>query len=441
MKPAAVSRIPVRRRILLASLLLTTFGMVALIVLVAIVLNTVVGANVDEVLNDRVTAASSTLQREGPTVRVRETEDPIESFIWFFDSTGRLLEGARTPRALRGPLTDLARSSERTWTEQDGWRLLATPVTLQGEQEPAAVVVAGVPLAPYRTTTTVALLVSAGLGVLVVIGVGLMTAWTVWRALQPVAGMAQRASEWSEKDLNKRFDLGEPHDEITQLGKVLDVLLERVARAIRAEQRLTSEVAHELRTPLTVIRAEADLALTDPQVPADERVRFHRIITSADSMASAVDTLLALARGDVGQDRVPVDRVLRAAAAAVDGTNGRLTVNPARDLSIAVPENVALRALLPLVENALRYAAENVTLTATATASQVQIAVIDDGAHANIQPSVDVFEPGIRDPASPSTGLGLSVARRTARAAGGDVTLHGLSPTTFVLALPRARIQ
>jgi signal transduction histidine kinase len=252
--------------------------------------------------------------------------------------------------------------------------------------------------------------------------------------------MAQRASEWSEKDLNKRFDLGEPHDEITKLGEVLDVLLERVARAIRAEQRLTSEVAHELRTPLTVIRAEADLAVSDPQVPADERVRFHRIITSADSMASAVDTLLALARGDVGHDRVPVDTVLRAVAAATGGADGRVTIDPARNLSIAVPENVALRALLPLVENALRYAAEHVTLTTTATASQVQIAVIDDGANVDMLPSA-VFEPGFRDPASPGAGLGLSVARRTARAAGGDVTLGALAPTTFVLSLPRARVQ
>lgn len=73
--------------------------------------------------------------------------------------------------------------------------------------------------------------------------------------------MAERAADWSEHDLSHRFGLGPPTNELAALGETLDHLLDRVAMAIRSEQRLTSELAHELRTPLTAIQGSADLAL------------------------------------------------------------------------------------------------------------------------------------------------------------------------------------
>src|SRR5205085_589409 len=102
-----------------------------------------------------------------------------------------------------------------------------------------------------------------------------LLAWLIiGRALAPVAEMARTATAWSENRLDRRFGLGPARDEITGLGAVLDSLLERVGAAIRAEQRLTAELAHELRTPLTVIRGEAQLGRTTAGIRARERDRF-----------------------------------------------------------------------------------------------------------------------------------------------------------------------
>ena len=73
--------------------------------------------------------------------------------------------------------------------------------------------------------------------------------------------MAERAEDWSAQNLARRFDLGLPVNELSQLGQTLDHLLDRVAQAIRAEQRLSAELAHEIRTPLAAIRGSAELAL------------------------------------------------------------------------------------------------------------------------------------------------------------------------------------
>ena len=60
--------------------------------------------------------------------------------------------------------------------------------------------------------------------------VGLIARWVSTRSLAPVAQMAERATDWSEHDLDHRFDLGPPVNELTALGATLDGLLDRVAR-------------------------------------------------------------------------------------------------------------------------------------------------------------------------------------------------------------------
>jgi signal transduction histidine kinase len=268
-----------------------------------------------------------------------------------------------------------------------------------------------------------------------------MSAWTVTRALRPVTSMARSAAAWSEHDLDRRFDLGPPHDEITELGTVLDALLGRVARALVAEQRLTSELAHELRTPLTVVRAEAELALRAPALPAGEADRLRRIIASTDHLATVIESLLSAARGaSSAETPVPVADVLAAGASAASTGRGdvELVVEPAGALYVATPVDVAARALAPLVANALRYARSAVTVAARDGGSTVAIEVRDDGPGIDPDQREDVFAPGRRAVDSPGAGLGLPLARRVARGSGGDVQLAEGSPTRFVLTLPKA---
>ncbi len=64
------------------------------------------------------------------------------------------------------------------------------------------------------------------------------------------------AEDWGAHDLDRRFDLGPPRDELTGLAATLDHLLARIAASRRHEQRFAEDVAHELRTPLARIRGQ-----------------------------------------------------------------------------------------------------------------------------------------------------------------------------------------
>ena len=100
---------------------------------------------------------------------------------------------------------------------------------------------------------------------------------------------------------------------------------------------------------------------------------------------------------------------------------------------LGIPHDLALRAVVPVLENAVAHATSAVTLRAGAAhGGQVALVVDDDGAGA--ADGRDIFEPGV---SSGGTGLGLALARRVARTAGGDVVLvRGEGPTRFEVRLP-----
>jgi signal transduction histidine kinase len=268
-------------------------------------------------------------------------------------------------------------------------------------------------------------------------------AWRVTRqALEPVAQMAERAADWSEHDLTHRFALGPPDNELSKLGETLDHLLDRVAEAIRSEQRLTSELAHELRTPLTAIQGSADLALLRGVGDQEVREDLETISAAARRMTEAISALLDLARSTRGgRQAVTTAREVVAAVAPLV-PDGLTLVDEASALTtaIAAPADLVVRALSPIVENAVRHAETRVVVRARAEGAEVVVEVGDDGP--GVAPDVRdvVFEPGLSG--SGGTGLGLGISRRVARSLGGNVevaepTAGGERGATFRLRLPR----
>ena len=114
------------------------------------------------------------------------------------------------------------------------------------------------------------------------------------------------ARDWSEHDLDRRFELGPPRDELTALSATLDGLLGRIAASLRHEQRFSAEMAHELRTPLSGVRGEAELALRDDRRPTPRCAR------SLEQILRGTDRMEARDR-DAARGRAPRARPARAA--------------------------------------------------------------------------------------------------------------------------------
>jgi signal transduction histidine kinase len=321
----------------------------------------------------------------------------------------------------------------------ESYRLLATPFATRSGA--SGVVVVGERLAPYEEAERYSLLVSFATGLLATAAAALIAWWVAGRALQTVAALAETAADWSEHDLGRRFGLGAPTNELTELAAVLDGLLDKVTSAIRSEQRLTSELAHELRTPLTAVQGTADLALLRDDLPEAVRDDLRRIAADSRRMAGTITALLELARTDasvLAASSSSLADVVAEVVAASGSLPGVVQVEVV-DQRIAVPPEVARRALAPVLENALRHAAARVTVTAPSVATGlVSLVVEDDGAGVTGDVAT-LFEPGTTSGAGSGAGLGLALARRMARSVGGDVVLTSAGrPTRFEIRLPKA---
>jgi signal transduction histidine kinase len=183
-------------------------------------------------------------------------------------------------------------------------------------------------------------------------------------------------------------------------------------------------VAHELRTPLSHVRGEAELALRAGHTDGEWRAALEAVLASTDRMATVIDTLLAAARSDTARgssDAVAAARAVeRLVRPEADAHRRRVSIRAqAEPLTVGAGEDVVAGALHPLLENAVRHAAAAVEISVARENGGVVIAVSDDGAGIGAEEAERIFEPGVSG--AGGAGLGLPLARRLARAAGGDV--------------------
>ena len=417
-----------RGRVTLATVLALGAGLAIVGVLLNLLLVSRLSADADTVLSNRAAALLSTLDASGSQLRVHEGggDAVLDEQAWVFDQVGREVEGPPVRDEADAAARSLARVRTPT-TRKVGEhiRLLAVPA-----EDRTGVVVAGVSLSPYERTEQLAVIGTIVLCAFVLGAGALLTRRAVGMALRPVADMTEQAAEWSEHDLEGRFTLGAPRDELTALAATLDGLLGRIAAALRHEQRFSAEMAHELRTPLSGVRAEAELALGHARSDAELREALAAILAGTERMQAVIDTLLAAARSEGGG--APGSSDAAAIVRALEGPGVHVTV-PDGTVGVGADQDLVAAALHPLLENAVRHAAREVRVELARDGGEVVVAVVNDGPGIAAEDAERIFAPGVSD--AGGAGLGLALSRRLARAAGGDVTARPPAPR-FELRLP-----
>jgi signal transduction histidine kinase len=435
-----------RRRLLLVVVSAVAVAVCGLVVAFDLVLDNSLEHDARTLVRTRAVAELATLRvsRNG----VREAEAPKDATpaagIWVF-SNGRAIEqphaGASLQAAARAAASHPFRYSDIAAADQ---RLYSVPVSFHGKRVGA--VVAATSLAPYEESRRTAL-VGSLVFALVVLGLVAAAAWWLLaHALRPVVRMTRQAAAWSERDLDRRFGLGEPTDELTELAATLDGLLDRVATTLRHEQRFSAELSHELRTPLARLIGEAELALRRQRGADEYRASLELIHRNAHQLARTVDALVAAARHDVGVATGSSDAYAVAAGAveacASMAGDRQLTVEvepPPRSLRIGVEGDFGERILQPVIENACRYGRSAVSVSIAQADGTVAYLVADDGPGVAPDEREAIFEPGRRGvvgegDGSSGAGLGLALARRLARSVAGDVVA---TSDGFRITLPR----
>ncbi|HEX6285854.1 MAG TPA: HAMP domain-containing sensor histidine kinase [Acidimicrobiia bacterium] len=214
-------------------------------------------------------------------------------------------------------------------------------------------------------------------------------------------------------------------------------------------------VSHELRTPLTSIAGFSDTLLQSwSDLPAEEIDEFLTIINrQALFLGDLVEDVLVIPRLEA--NRLRLDPELFDLGDLIEDVAQMVFPNGGRKSSlVSLPDGVRVFAdrrrvqqvLRNVMENARKYGGDQILVEGFVLGDQYLIIVSDNGPGVPDEETQKVFEDfeqlskgDARD--SSGMGLGLPIARRLARAMGGDVWYERRFPTgaRFCYSLPLNR--
>ena len=294
------------------------------------------------------------------------------------------------------------------------------------------------------------------LAVLVVGGAGAILAstvvgrWLAAQALRPIDTITRTALAISRADdLDKRIPQVGPQDEVGRLAATFNLMLDRLEKLFRAQQRFIADISHELRSPLTTIRGNVDLlrrmnCVDEPSLDA--------IQAESERMTRLVGDLLLLAQADAGQpirrERVELDTVMlevfRQVHPLAEGVE--LAIGEEDQATILGDPDRLKQLLLNLVDNAIKYTPKGgkVTLGLRRAKGWAVLSITDTGVGIPEKDLPHIFErfyrvDKARSRAAGGTGLGLPIVQWIVLAHGGRIEAQSEpgKGTTFTVWLPR----
>ena len=265
-----------------------------------------------------------------------------------------------------------------------------------------------------RRNVDAAWTVLAVLGVLLV-GVAALMADRLGRSMvDPVVALAEATESLGEGDLTVTVEPSGP-EELRAVGNAFNRLVGRVNDLLTAERESVADVSHRLRTPLTAVRLNAE------RVGGDDE-----LVGSIDRLERAVDSVIETARrpihrdagGSVDLGALTRTRVAFWKALAVD--QDRVVEQRIAERSVMVSASAAeVEALIDaLLENVFAHTPDGTNFEVGVSSDGV-LAVRDDGPGFSAEALVGRGESG-----AGGTGLGLDIARSTAEASGGALTIE-----------------
>lgn len=293
------------------------------------------------------------------------------------------------------------------------------------------------------------------LGVTALIGFSLAST-----ALIPIRRITHQAAAIADGKFAKRLDPPQQDDEIGQMTRLLNRMLDRLHGAIEANRRFAADASHELRGPLTAVLGEIDVTLKRDREPGEYRDALARLRERLHVMTALTDDLMLLVRAQENRSpvigEVPVGALLQRVIERTADTAAaaRVTVIAEAPPELVVYGDASLleRVFDNLVRNGIQYNRDGGTVMITArvqpgsgewVADQVVIGVRDSGPGIPAAERERVFERFYRLDSSRSrrtggAGLGLAISREivllfkgTIRVA--DTTAPG---TTIEVGLP-----
>jgi two-component system OmpR family sensor kinase len=272
--------------------------------------------------------------------------------------------------------------------------------------------------------------------------------------------VAREARRLSAARLDRRLPIPSGRDEVVEMIRTLNDMLDRLQSAFDAQERFIANAAHELKTPVTHLLGQAQVLARQTRRPEE----YDRFVSAVQEdmrhLATIVESLLLLARADAGlplksRTRVSINEVVTDVVERCHPYAAQREVqlepalcpptDEADEPEVEGDAELLVSMVGNLVRNAIRFSppGERVEVVVERVDEQVRIAVRDRGPGIPDDQLPRLFERfyQARNAERPGgSGLGLSIARSVAKLHKGGIGVARRpgGGCEFEVTLPRA---
>jgi heavy metal sensor kinase len=256
----------------------------------------------------------------------------------------------------------------------------------------------------------------------------------------------------SAGDLSQRINIAEAESELGQLAAVLNSTFARLETAFAQQKQFASDAAHELRTPVSVMLTQTQTALNRERDAGSYKQTVEACQRAAQRMRKLIESLLALARFDAGQEvlkqlRFDLAKVIDGCVEMVQplaDEHGVKIIVAARPLEITGDSERLAQVVTNLLTNAIQYnqPGGEVRVRLESQNGLAVLTVVDTGRGIAAEDLTRVFGRFYRADQSRTgagnAGLGLAIAKAIVEAHGGTIEVASKenAGTTFTVRLP-----
>ncbi len=274
-----------------------------------------------------------------------------------------------------------------------------------------------------------------------------------FRSLRPIRDLIHTVREIDIGRMDARVPLRHTGDELDELVRLFNNMLEKIKTLITGMQDALDNVAHDLRTPATRMRAVTETVLQSECDRDTLREALMDCAEESERIVSMLRTLMDISEAETGIMTLHLDRV--DIASLVDGVldlyhyvagekGVSISASVPKGLEAQVDADRMRQVIANLLDNAVKYTpgGGRVKIGASGRGGEIIISVTDTGAGIPPDDLPRIFERLYRGDKSRSQrglGLGLSLVQAVVHAHGGRIEVKSRpgEGSTFILHLPR----
>jgi two-component system, OmpR family, sensor histidine kinase ArlS len=266
-----------------------------------------------------------------------------------------------------------------------------------------------------------------GLSVVVIAAFGFYNA--IW-SLQPFKKMIRELEIINPSHIKKRISVP-GNDEISQLARSFNTLLDRIEQAFETEKSFISNASHELRTPVTSILGQIEVALNKSRNEPEYKAILQSVYEDSHKMATIINGFLDLAETNLENNQVIMThvRIDELLFSVIDEFNQK---KPEYNVAVAFKSNPDIQAQLEctanarllglmfsnLIDNACKYSSDKkAKVSIDFESNLIFVTIADNGIGIPEDEAINIFKPlyrGSNTNGKPGHGLGLAIVKKIA---------------------------